>query len=238
MRVIILFIFIFIFKNHVAYFFLLNTCIGFFIDRRHSQKNKTSPVSVNTLALHLSWSTLFQHLSRRYSPLPFPVSEHVRPKGVRLLLQRHDVLGDALAEQRLVLPPPTGRLPGHQAVRHVMRARTRTASRRLLSHAARTNEWKNHWERRTEREACHARRALTADYFSVQFYTSPTKDTETGQSQSSHIIIIYNNTHVFMASESISGTKTGILIPNCLVLLVLQSGWLPLHTFVHVYSPC
>lgn len=143
-------------------------CLVFFIDRRHSWKNKMSPVSVNTLGLHLSWSTLFQHLFRRYSPLPFPVSEHVRPKGVCLLLQRHDVLGDALAEQQLVLPPPTGRLPGHQAVRHVMRSRTRTASRRLLSHAARTNEWKNHWEGRTERgrerPATHRERSLRTTF--------------------------------------------------------------------------
>lgn len=61
---------------------------------------------------------------RRYSSVPFPVSKHVRQKGVRLLVQRHDVLGDALTEQQLVLPPPTGRLPGHQALRHVMPPRT------------------------------------------------------------------------------------------------------------------
>ncbi len=82
----------------------------------------------------------FETPFRRYSSVPFPVSKHVRPKGVRLLVQRHDVLGDALTEQRLVLPPPTGRLPGHQALRHVMPPRTIQDGVTDSSHAAERSE--------------------------------------------------------------------------------------------------
>lgn len=131
----------------------------------------TGPLSLQS---HILWR-ISKHLSRRYTPLPFPVPQHVRPKGVRLLLQRHDVLGDALAQQQLLLPPPTGRLPGHQAVRHVMRPRT---DRDSCHTHTQTFFFKSSSEglkvetsekplRGRHREALHARSGCTADYFSV-----------------------------------------------------------------------
>lgn len=76
-------------------------------------------------------------------------------------------------------------------------------------------------------------RALTAssrpDYFSVLFHTAT--NTETGQSQINHIIIIYNNKDkLFHAINIVQRGKDWVYWnPAAVWYLVLQSGWLPLH---------
>ena len=113
--------------------FIIFKCLCIF------QRSNYFLVSLKTFLFFFNTYFFFSPFPRRYSSVPFPVPEHVRPKGVRVLLQRHDVLGDALAEQQLLLPPPTGRLPGHQALRHVMPSRTlcRTQRARCDRHGAR-----------------------------------------------------------------------------------------------------
>ena len=143
--------------------------------------------------------------SRRYSSVPFPVSEHVRPKGVRLLVQRHDVLRDALTEQQLVLPPPAGLLPGHQALRHVMPSRGQTSPQRTGGRCHRRWATQQGWtetskittERRLlkkkKRPRPHGERALLQvdrTTFSVLFHTATRRQ---ATHKSNRIIIIYNN---------------------------------------------